>query len=286
MLMVISCRSRLLAQVPPLPSVVERPVSYSGGIDDNVARRPSTRLMTVPITSDEVHNFPDDMSDVIPEPPSTNPPVSTGPRRLELFQLPHEIIAAAQNLNMDNEQDESLLNWLDLRVGEQPRLNSDNSTTHFQNQFTNELETSNMDTLVSTTVDCRHPGHELGTVFNINSNEDFDMIQAFPNNLASMTRIIQTCRQTGVPLYIVDLMLKVISEEVLSGKLNLNDYPSYDTTMKRLSKLFSVPKPSIVSIPLERTVAEQDWDIFHRSPVFPVFSFVEQLQDLLSLTQA
>ncbi len=144
-----------------------------------------------------------------------------------------------------------------------------------------------MDTLVSTTtVDCRHPGHELGTVFNINSNEDFDMIQAFPNNLASMTRIIQTCRQTGVPLYIVDLTLKVISEEVLSGKLNLNDYPSYDTTMKRLSKLFSVPKPSIVSIPLERTVAEQDWDIFHPLPVFPVFSFVDQLQDLLSLTQA
>ena len=84
MLMVISCRSRLVAQVPPLPSVVERPVSYSGGIDDNVARRPSTRLMTVPITSDEVHNFPDDMSDVIPEPPS-NPPVSTGPRRLESY---------------------------------------------------------------------------------------------------------------------------------------------------------------------------------------------------------
>jgi hypothetical protein len=85
--------------------------------------------MNVPFTSEEVHNFPDDMPDVIPEPPS-NPPVSVGPRRrLELFQLPHEIITVAQNLNIDNEQDESLLNQLDLRVGEQPRLDSDNSTT-------------------------------------------------------------------------------------------------------------------------------------------------------------
>ena len=53
--MVPSCRSRLFAQVPPLPSVVERPVSYSGEIDDNAVRRPSTCLMTVPITSEEVH---------------------------------------------------------------------------------------------------------------------------------------------------------------------------------------------------------------------------------------
>ena len=70
MLMVPSCRSRLFAQVPPLPSVVERPVSYSGEIDDNAVRRPSTCLMrTVPITSEEAQNFPDDMLDVIPDPP-------------------------------------------------------------------------------------------------------------------------------------------------------------------------------------------------------------------------
>jgi hypothetical protein len=179
--------------------------------------------MNVPNTSEEVHNFPNDMLDVTPESPS-NPPVSTG------------------------------------------CLDSDNSTTLFRNQFTNELETSNMNTLVSTTtVDCPHPGHKLGTVFNISSNKHFDMIQAFPNNLASMTCIIQTCRQTGVPLYIVNLTLKVISEEVLSGKLNLNDYPSYDTTMKQPFKLFSVSQPSTVSIPLGCTVAEQDCDIFHRS---------------------
>jgi hypothetical protein len=40
-------------------------------------RQPSTQFMTVPITSEEVYNFPDDMLDVIHEPPF-NPPVSTG----------------------------------------------------------------------------------------------------------------------------------------------------------------------------------------------------------------
>ena len=56
---------------------MEQPVSYSKKIDNNVVRQPSTQFMTVPITSEEVYNFPDDMLDVIHEPPF-NPPVSTG----------------------------------------------------------------------------------------------------------------------------------------------------------------------------------------------------------------
>ncbi len=129
-----------------------------------------------------------------------------------------------------------------MHVDEYLHLDSEKSTGLFPNQFMNASLAPNMDILVSTTMaDCCNPGHELGSLFNIKSNEDFDMIQAFPNNLASMTHIIQTCHQPGVPLHIVDLMLKVISEEVICGKLDLNDYASYDSTMKQLSKLFSVP---------------------------------------------
>jgi hypothetical protein len=35
--------------------------------------------------------------------------------------------------------------------------------------------------------------------------------------------------------------------------------------MKRLSKLFHVAKPNIITIPLERTLAEQENHIYHRS---------------------
>jgi hypothetical protein len=38
-------------------------------------------------------------------------------------------------------------------------------------------------------------GFQLGTVFNIDSNEDFDMMMgAFPNSLVSMTRILCYCK--------------------------------------------------------------------------------------------
>jgi hypothetical protein len=54
--------------------------------------------------------------------------------------------------------------------------------------------------------------------------------------------------------------------------------------MKRLSKVFRVQRPFTQSIPLERTPVEQHNHIYHRSPGFPTYSFLEQLQDLLSFT--
>jgi hypothetical protein len=54
--------------------------------------------------------------------------------------------------------------------------------------------------------------------------------------------------------------------------------------MLRLSNLFRVPKPTMLSIPLERTLREHHNHMYHQTPVFPTFSFVEQLQDLLSLS--
>jgi hypothetical protein len=50
-----SCRSRLLTHVPPIPSVVERPGLFLDNFDDNVARRPPTRLSSLPVCSDDLH---------------------------------------------------------------------------------------------------------------------------------------------------------------------------------------------------------------------------------------
>ena len=127
-------------------------------------------------------------------------------------------------------------------------------------------------------------GFQLGTVFSIDSNEDFDMLGAFPNSLISMTRILHYCKNAAVPLYLVDGILKIVSKEVKSGRLDLTNTPSYRTTMKDLKSLFRVPLPQMVSVPLERALDKQRNGIFPSTPTFPVFSFIEQLQDLLSMS--
>ena len=82
-----------------------------------------------------------------------------------------------------------------------------------------------------------HPpptGYTLGEVFPIASDKDFDMLQAFPGSMISMTRIIHFCQMAAVPFYLVDGFLKIISEEVGANWLNLNDYPSHACTMRDL----------------------------------------------------
>jgi hypothetical protein len=90
----------------------------------------------------------------------------------------------------------------------------------------------------------------------------------------------------GVSLYLVDgFVLKIVSEEVGTKRLNLHDYPSHPSTMKALSWLFHAPIPRTITVPLEHTLGEQSNDIYLRSPSFPTFSFLEQLQDLLSMSE-
>jgi hypothetical protein len=109
------------------------------------------------------------------------------------------------------------------------------------------------------------------------------MLDAFPGSLVSMTRIIHYCRKAAVPLYLVDGILKIILEEVSANRLNLLDPPSSQSTMKDLKQLFVVPIPCMVAIPLERTLLLEQANAFYpHSPTFPTFSFLEQLQDLLS----
>jgi hypothetical protein len=145
---------------------------------------------------------------------------------------------------------------------------------------------------ISGNVDCNSAesthlkkGYVLGDVHPIAHNEDFDMLASFPGSLVSMTRILHYCRKAAVPLYFVDGILKIISAEVSANRLNLLDPPSSRSTMKDLKSLFVVPVPRNIAIPLERTIFEQANGIYPRSPTFPTFSFLEQLQDLLSMSE-
>ncbi len=64
-------------------------------------------------------------------------------------------------------------------------------------------------------------GFHLGDVYPIASNEDFDMLDAFPNSLISMTRIIHYCRKAAVPLYEINQLIKIVSEELQCECLDL-----------------------------------------------------------------
>jgi hypothetical protein len=87
-----------------------------------------------------------------------------------------------------------------------------------------------------------------------------------------------------VPLYLMHGMLKIICDEVNSKCLNLNHFISYCNTMKDLKNLLQVPIPQTVSIPLEHTRYLNKKMEYICSPTFPTFSFLEQLQDLLSMS--
>jgi hypothetical protein len=55
--------------------------------------------------------------------------------------------------------------------------------------------------------------------------------------------------------------------------------------MKYLSQLFHVPSPQSITIPLERTLWEQNNGVFSWSPSFPTFSFLDQLCRICSQCQ-
>ena len=194
----------------------------------------------------------------------------------DLFPLPQDIIDAARHLDDLSLGEDNVDCHVD-KVGNSLSVNlSQRCPDLCQPTTPNDLD------ILPMSSDATY--HKLGKTFSIQPHEVFDMVTAFPNSLISMTHILQCFRQAGAPLYLVDLVMKVISDEVSAHRLNFQCYPSYDSTMLRLSNLFHVPKLTMLSIPLEHTLREQQNHIYHQTPVFPAFSFVEQLQDLLSLS--
>ena len=286
------CRTRLLSQIPPIPPVVfNRRIPEAQSPDEVSAGHPrrSGRYSANENTQTmEFDMFPDnDLSDVESEhpvdqiPPLGLPSSPNNPSKNShlFFRLPSEIVKEVQNSNLDLDDHSDTL--MDVDVSRYLHRSLDSSTAF---PHSNEPPTPHNE-ISTPCLPKNHPyyhGYSQGEVSTIAADEDFDMLQAFPSSLISMTRIIKFCRDAGVPLYVVDGFLKIVSEEVACDRLNLFDHPSHATTMKHLSKLFHVPSPHMITIPLERTSSEQAHSIFPRSPIFPQFSFLEQLQDLLS----
>jgi hypothetical protein len=264
-----ACHRLVIGEVPPIPAEVLPASTIALPDGQHVSRRSNRLLLEEP----EFNLFPDDLSAIntLPTPHERSPADCCLPPHA-IFQLPSELIQKVQNLG----------------------LNLDDSS--FGDDTPEELEELHNDgmNLPDSLVIVPPPllvtevppstGYNLGEIFSIAPDEDFDMLQAFPSSLISMTRIIHYCRKAAVPLYLVDGILKIVSEEVGLKRLNLNAIPCQRSVMKDLSRLFHVPSPLPINIPLERTVMEQQNGEFPRSSSFPTFSFLEQLQDLLSMS--
>ena len=81
---------------------------------------------------------------------------------------------------------------------------------------------------------------------------------------------------------VVDDLLVIIEEEVRRERFDPMRLPRAKSSMCRIMDLFKVPAPYIVSVPMERTTWQIRHDVQPRRPSFPVFNFLEQLQDLLN----
>ena len=182
------CNSRLLSQVPPIPSVVNRPLSST---PTNNTRRPARSAIADP----ETIPFPDDLSDfpmnhgfdedVPPDPSETA--VHSVPAALQpLFQIPSEIKEFALNLNL-------------LSGG-------NDSEDEYEEEFNHPIFAGPPESLpvaplaadpISGNIGCNSAesthlkkGYVLGHVHPIAFHEDFDMLASFPGSLVSMTHIL------------------------------------------------------------------------------------------------
>jgi hypothetical protein len=201
----------LLSQVPPIPSVVNRPLSST---PTNNTRHYARSAIADP----ETIPFPDDLSDfpmnhgldedIPPDPSETT--VHSVPALRPLFQIPSEIKEFALNLNL-------------LSAG------GNDSEDEYEEEFNHPIFAGPPESLavaplaadpISGNIGCNSAesthlkkGYVLGHVHPIAFHEDFDMLASFPGSLVSMTRILHYCRKAALPLYFVDGILKIISAE-------------------------------------------------------------------------
>ena len=101
-----------------------------------------------------------------------------------------------------------------------------------------------------------------------------------PPELPGMVKIMQTLRQAGAPLKVTDKILRVVEEEIAGGRFTPHKLPRSVSTFSKVLKLFPVPTPTMMSVPYEGINESGELSVC-KSPVFPVFNFLDQLQDLL-----
>ena len=124
----------------------------------------------------------------------------------------------------------------------------------------------------------------LGVSHPIGTNESFEALnpQSIPPSLYGMVEILHITRKAGAPLNLVDQLFEIIEREVKLRRFDPYNLPRTRSSLKRTTRLFHCPTPNVVSIPMERSKKEIAADIIAKSPSFPVYNFVQQLQDLLN----
>jgi len=123
----------------------------------------------------------------------------------------------------------------------------------------------------------------LGRKHPIKSNESFNAVQEwrYPSHLPGMARIMLKLRSSGCPINVLDEIMRILEAEFSAGNFNPLNLPRTKSSMKKIMKLFPAPPPSMVSVPVERTRTQIKKGIHTKSPAFPLFDFMDQVQDLL-----
>ena len=119
--------------------------------------------------------------------------------------------------------------------------------------------------------------------YNMQPDQSFAALDKgkFQNHIPGMVQIIQKMRHAGCPISLVDDILKIIEQEIKTHNFNPRQLPRYQSSMLKIVQLFPVPRPAMISVPMELTPSEIKQKIQLKAPTFPVFNFIHQLQDLL-----
>ena len=127
----------------------------------------------------------------------------------------------------------------------------------------------------------------LGQVVTLDDDEELDMPLTYSNETMAMVRILRMCRNSGVPIKVTDKLLSTIHDEYARGNLSTSRPPPQSkTALSKLQLMFPMlVKPVLKRVPLETVSINAQLrhnPSFKMSPPIPVYSFLKQLQDLLS----
>ena len=128
----------------------------------------------------------------------------------------------------------------------------------------------------------QEPEQVTNQIFTILEQESFNVPGASDEKLITMLKMIKAVRAVGAPLSLLDTLVKILKEEGQVGRLDITHLCTHKTALRRISKMFpNLPAPISVTITHERTIEEMNSGAPRHSLMFPKFSFLAQLQDLL-----
>ena len=117
----------------------------------------------------------------------------------------------------------------------------------------------------------------------IHPQESLNMPLYSDKRIIPMLRMMSIVRKRSAPLIVVDEIASALKEEWQMGRLSGTNLSTDRTAIKRIKKMFpTLPVPISVTINHERTIQEIRAGVERPSISFPIFSFLGQLNDLLS----